>query len=75
MIVSTHPASTGGAYRGRHDTRGGERWTRAQRKTGDAAADERNRVVLISRRWDQVLRATIRKATEANKPGLRGERV
>ena len=40
---------------------------------GRHAADERNRVVLIPRRWDQVLGDT--KATEANKPGLRGERV
>jgi hypothetical protein len=37
----------------------GMRWTHSCRKTGDMAADERNRVVLISRRWDQVLRATI----------------
>jgi len=38
------------------------------------AADERNRVVLISRRWDQVSNDEF-EATEANKPGLRGERV
>jgi hypothetical protein len=50
------------------------RWTLVGRKTSDAPADERNRVVLISRRWDQVLRHE-RRTTEANKPGLRGERV
>jgi hypothetical protein len=32
----------------------------------------RNRVVLISRRWDQAYRGE-RRATEAIKPGLRGE--
>jgi hypothetical protein len=44
------------------------------RRTSDVPADERNRVVLVPRGGDQVLRYE-RRATEANKPALRGERV
>jgi hypothetical protein len=62
MIVSAHPASTGGAYRDRHGR--GKRGA-VDAKVFSAAkaaptkallADERNRVVPISRGWDQVLR-------------------
>jgi hypothetical protein len=57
------------------------RWTRAGRLTSGAKADERNRVVPIPRRWDQVgelamsaLGPTRRvsPAMEANKPGTPG---
>jgi hypothetical protein len=61
MIVSAHPASTGGAYRDRHG-----RWKRGavdvKLFSGREPADEdiftdgRNRVVLIPRCWDEVLR-------------------
>ena len=48
------------------------RWTQSCRKTGDTAADERNRVVLIPRRWDQVLSMKVDETTGANKPGTPG---
>jgi hypothetical protein len=61
------------------DVGSGMRWTRPCRKTSDADADERNRVVLIPRRWDQppglaisALTGRTRRepgGTEANKPG------
>src|SRR5438128_1287498 len=67
MIVFAHPVSARGTYRGRHEREAGMRWTRRAGLTSRRGADERNRVVLISRRWDQVCRCH-RRATEANKP-------
>jgi hypothetical protein len=60
------------------------RWTRVRHLDEGRGCGRQNRVVLISRRWDQALRDgdvgpggpdTPRKATVAIKPGHRGERV
>ena len=64
-----------GASANRH-----ERWGR-DAMDAEAVRDERgrcgrrNRVVLISRRWDQVSWMLIREATVARTPGHRGERA
>ena len=47
------------------------RWTWCADGRSGAQADERNRVVLIPRRWDQVSDDEF-EATEANKPGTPG---
>jgi hypothetical protein len=57
-----------GAYRDRHDTRGGMRWTRRCRKTNDTRCGRRSRVVLAPLGWCQacdgafrIARATVTK--------------
>src|SRR5215472_6526704 len=59
-----------GAYRDRHESRRGMRWT--QWPQGDARQGGRQRrVVLVPRRWDQA-RGRFSRATEAKKPGTPG---
>src|SRR6185437_15919737 len=62
------PPQARGADRDRHEREAGMRWTRLCRRTSEAKADERNRAVLISRRWDQPP-GHEPGGTEANKPG------
>jgi hypothetical protein len=42
MALIRHPVSMRGAYRDRHDARGGMWWTRARRQTNDAGADDKS---------------------------------
>jgi len=62
LQISARPASARGAYRDRHDTRGGMRWTRSARSVMITRTNELmrtwNRVVLASRCWCQVYEAT-----------------
>jgi hypothetical protein len=48
---------------------------RGYRQACDVLADERRRVVLIPRRWDQVCRSIIGRRRRLTSPALRGERA
>ena len=74
MLLSPHPDSIRGAARDRHERRKQDAvdvrvFSALMRADEDSFTDERRRVVLIPRRWDQVLRTDVREATVAKKPG------
>ena len=73
-LFAPHPASIGGAYASSRTLSAGCDGRERHQLTRDAARGRRRRVVLISRRWDQVAGDDLR-ATVAIKPGHRGERV
>lgn len=80
MFLSPHPDSPGGAARDRHG-----RWSwdavdvrvcsALVRADEDSFTDERRRVVLIPRRWDQVLRRRFARRRWLRSPVHRGERA
>ena len=80
MFPSAHPASPGGAARDRHG-----RWRQDAmdvrvcsahvRADESSFTDEQKRVVLIPRRWDQVLRRRFARRRWLQSPVHRGERA
>jgi hypothetical protein len=66
--ILLHPAATRGAYAHRHDTRGGERWTRLEPSDERRQCGRQSCVVLIPRRWDQVCGRRFRRRRRLTSP-------
>ncbi len=81
VLSLARPAPPEGRLANRRERWGRMRWTRRCRQTSDVSRGRRNRVVLISRRWDQACEtgdagltarhAVIPQVTVAKKPGHR----